>query len=216
MNRLSMKVVCLSALVMGVAGRATAGPVYTFFQITNNGNTNVGGQLKMEVNAGGPGVLFTFTNEVGTASSITDIYFDDGSLLAGPSVESQSAGVLFSSPASPGNLPGGGAVGFVTSQAFSADSNAPVSANGVNAAIEWLTLGFTLQGTQTVDDVISELAAGTLRVGLHVQAIGTTGGSESYVNVVPLPGAAWAGLSLLGSMGGVGFFRSRRRSAELD
>src|SRR3989337_434902 len=63
---------------------------FGFFNITNNGNPDVASQLSVDVwdkaqadanfgitlNAGN--ILFVFKNAVGIASSITDIYFDDG------------------------------------------------------------------------------------------------------------------------------------------
>ena len=47
----------------------------------------------------------------------------------------------------------------------------------------------------------------------HVQGVGSTGQGSGWVGpgvVVPLPAAAWMGMSLLGGVGGVGFFRRRR------
>lgn len=180
---------------------ASAGPVYSFYKLTNNGNVDVGSQLAVEVNPAGPGqVSFTFTNNVGIASSITDVYFDDGTLL-GIATVTYSAGVNFSQGASPGNLPGGNLAtpAFVTTAGFSADSNPPTEANGVDAANEWLTITFNLINGKTFNDTIAALASGELRIGLHVQAIGQTGGSDSYINnpnPIPLPGAA-----LLGALG---------------
>jgi hypothetical protein len=149
-------------------------------------------------------VLFTFKNNVGIASSITDVYFDDGTLLAMGQITS-STGVSFTALASPGDLPGHQDVNppFVTTQGFSLDSTSGqdgVKAHGVDAATEWLSVLFTLQGTQTYADTLAALANGSLRIGLHVQAIGATetfdGGSDSYVNtvsVVPVPGAVLLG-----------------------
>jgi hypothetical protein len=53
---------------------------------------------------------------------------------------------------------------------------------------EELGITYTLQTGQTIDDVLAELADGTLRIGIHVQGYETEG-SEGFVNVVPEPGA---------------------------
>jgi hypothetical protein len=222
MHRSMVRLLGFTSVILGSASWASAGPVFNFYRITDNSSLgDIGGQFEMEVDAGlvgtndVPGVHFTFRNMVGTASSITDIYFDDGTLLAGPTVESQTLGVNFASGATPRELPGANAVEFDTTQGFSADSNPAVAPNGINASTESLILGFTLQGTQTVDDTINALATGALRVGLRVQALPDED-SDGYVNgaaVVPLPAAAWMGMSLLGSVGGAGLYRRRRTLA---
>lgn len=175
------------AMVLAAFGSpASAGPTYSFSCITFNNPTDCGigsGQLEMEViDDGGGLVSFLFTNAVGLASSITDVYFDDNALLDGFNITS-SAGVSFSSPATPANLPGGSSmvVPFVTTLNLSADSDPPVAANGVDASTEWLRLTFGLLGTNTYASVISDLASDDLRVGLHVQAF-ESGGSESFVD----------------------------------
>jgi hypothetical protein len=124
------------------------------------------------------------------ASSITGIYFDDGTLLGIASIQSGS-GVSFSQGASPGNLPGANnaSPAFVTTAGFSADSNPPTQPNGVNPG-ESLGITFNLQGVQTFDDVLMDLGDGSLRIGVHVQGF-AGGGSESFVNApapVPEPG----------------------------
>ena len=181
------------------AGSASANSItYNFAQITNNGNVNVASQLSVEViDLGGNQVAFKFFNNVGTASSITDIYFDDGTLLAMGTISS-SAGVAFTAPATPSNLPGGQNINFNTTQQFSLDANNPSVANGVNAANEWIMVAFTLQNGQTWADTIAALASGALRIGVHVQGIGPNGDSNSFVssNTVPDGGSTMA---LLGS-----------------
>jgi len=194
---------------------------FTFFNITNNNNEDLSDQLYGVVSSVGDQVAFTFYNDVGIASSITDIYFDDGTLLGIASISS-SEGVAFTQPATPGDLPGGNDLTppFVTTKGFSADSDPPAAPNGVNAATEWVQIVFDLVGGQTFADTIAALTDKSLRVGLHVQAIGALGGSDSYVNnipfdpnqgQVPLPGA----LVLLGA----GLFRlaayGRRRRNEV-
>ena len=159
-------------------------------------------------------VLFTFNNSGPLASSIVDVYFDDGSLLgiAGLIDADEgvggSMGVDFSLGASPPNLPSanGADPDFEATAAFSSDSDSPVQPNGVNPG-EMLGILFDLQGTQDFQDVINELISGALRIGIHVQGFGD-GGSESFVNApVPVPAAVW----LLGSgmLAMVGFGRRR-------
>lgn len=188
---------------------------YGFGCITNNLAVDCGigeAQLFVDVtSAAAQEVTFTFYNNGPAASSITDIYFDDGSLLAIASLVDADdgvgghAGVDFSEGASPQNLPGANNVSpaFQVTTGFLADSDSPPSINGINAG-EWLDINYTLQGTQTVADVIDELSTGALRIGIHVQAF-STGGSESFVNgpaVVPVPAAAWLfGSALLGLAG---------------
>lgn len=199
------------------AAWASAGPVFNFYRISTDCLEDVGGQLSVEVNDASSGkVDFLFRNDVGIASSITDVYFDDGTLL-GIAEITASAGVSFAQGASPGNLSGGNNISpaFVTTAGFSADSDPPVEHNGVDALAEWLTIQFTLIDGKTYAQTLAAIADGSLRIGLHVQAIGECLDSDSYVNrtVVPLPAAAWMGLALLGSVGGASYLRKRRRLA---
>ena len=171
---------------------------FNFVKITNNGNPSVGGQLSVQVIdpgiSGGTDVMFKFFNNVGITSSITQIYFDDGSLLEISAITYSGAGVAFTKPATPGNLPGANLVSpaFVTTDQFSAGSDPPPVANGVNTSAEWVAITFNLQDGKAPDDVIDALRDGSLRIGLHVQGYTTVPPppslSESYVNTVPEPG----------------------------
>ena len=172
-------------------------------------------QLSVDVtDLGGGQVLFMFSNAGPSASSITDVYFDDGTLLgiAGLIDADDNAlgpfgdlGVDFSQNASPPNLPGGNLVGFQTTAGFLADSDPPAQPNGVNP-LESLGIVFNLQLGGSFADIVNELTTGALRIGIHVQGFGT-GGSESFVNVpVPEPGTAL----LLGL--GLGVLGLRRRA----
>lgn len=163
---------------------------YAFNCLTNNNAANCGAgqaQLFMDVsNTVNPNqVLFEFRDVGPAASSIADIYFDDGSLLGIAQVYNMP-GVSFSVGASPGNLPGANAAGpaFVTTAGFSADSDAPVSPNGVNPG-EKVGILFDLISGQTYANVLNALGiaggANGLRVGVHTQSF-TNGGSESFVN----------------------------------
>ena len=191
--------VCLlSALFLASAPAKAA--TLSFYCITNNiaGDCAIGeSQLTVNVSDAGSGqVLFHFKNLAGgSASSITDVYFDDGSLLGISSI-TNGPGVSFSQDASPPNLPGGNNISppFQTTAGFLADSDPAVQPNGVNPG-EWLKIYFSLQSGGTYNDVINELGNGQLRIGIHVQGF-ASGGSESFVNnPVPVPAAVW----LLGS-----------------
>jgi MYXO-CTERM domain-containing protein len=190
------------------AASANAG-VYTFDCITNNNAADCAAgeaQLAMDVIAGpGPDqVSFVFTNFGPDALSITDVYFDDGTLL-GIATITNGAGVDFSQGASPGNLPGGNTItpAFISTMGFNADSNPPTQPNGVNPG-EMLTITFDLIAGFSFSDTIDALntPGDVLRVGLHVQGF-DGGGSESFVNV-PAPGA----LALVGL---AGLIAGRRR-----
>ncbi|MDX1925956.1 MAG: PEP-CTERM sorting domain-containing protein [Pirellulaceae bacterium] len=147
---------------------------------------------------------FKFSNSAITQSSITDIYFQDGTLLGISSI-TYSSGVSFARDAKPGDLPGGNELtpDFVTTAGFSLDSDKPIMHSGVNAASEWVTVGFTLLSGKTIHDTISALdlvhSSGAasiwnndgsyiqqnvtgLRIGIHVQSIGARSESDSFVN----------------------------------
>lgn len=166
-----------------------------------------------------PKVLFTFWNDESgidnpIPSSITDIYFDDGALLAMEEIVN-SNGVQFSLEARPRNLSGGSGMTppFETTKGFSVDSDSPVSQNGIGPG-EWLGIAFTLQDNMTVGDVDLALLAGTnlapdadpddpmtLRIGIHVQGLPDDDESDLYVQHVPVPGAAIMGMLGLACVG---------------
>ncbi len=176
-------------------------------------------QLTVDVSAAGSDtVLFEFFNTGLDQSTISEIYFDDGSLLAIASIDKTGQdgliGVSFTedsvgSVVNPPNLPSGNNITppFIATTAFSADADNPAPKWGVNIG-ESVGITYTLQSTQTFNDVITELTTGDLRIGLHVINF-ASGGSESFVNnPVPVPAAVWLfGSGLLGLVG-----IARRRS----
>ena len=187
---------------------------YDFEIFTDNGNWGVNGpnfgdenlNLFVEVYNGFETASFKFRNESGPSLgsvSITDIYFDNGTLLGISSVES-GPGTSFSKLATPTELPGANLLepDFVTNDQFSADSNPPPSKNGVEMG-EWVIIHFDLKPGGTLADVLSELADGTLRIGIHIQSF-PDGKSESAVHV-PEP----ATMCLLG-LGGLVLIKRRK------
>src|SRR5262245_30628492 len=143
----------LSALLALLPGTALA-QNYSFSCVTNSSAANCaagGSQLQLAVTAGeGGSTNFRFTNSGPLASSITDIYFDWASgaySLNGGAITDSGAGVSFSWGASPPNLPGGNAIGFVADKA--ADSNTPVQPMGVNPG-EWVNFNFDRSTTTLI------------------------------------------------------------------
>lgn len=209
MNRLSL---LTAAATLMLAGPAYAGTItYQFLNITNNSSIDLSGQLSVEVSDEGLGpgqVSFKFLNAVGLASSITDVYFDDGTLLGIANISS-SAGVKFSQGGAPPNLPGGNGINFQTTAGFLADSDPPVSKNGVNSSAEWLEITFNLINGKTYADTIAALNGGIdLRIGLHMQAL-SDGESDSYVNTVSVPDGGSAATMLGVALMGLGILRRR-------
>lgn len=202
-------------LVMSVSHATTL----SFENITNNTGTDLSGQISVVSNSVAGGVEFTFTNDVGIASSITDIYFDLGtntSLFSDISTVAMSDGVSYDLSPSPSDLPSGNTVGFTSD--FGGDSTSPkTSANGVNATGEYITFLLTFGTGFDYNDYLADLINGNFRIGMHIQAIAGINcenstdpecGSDSYVNVnpVPVPAAAWLfGTALFG------FFATSRR-----
>jgi hypothetical protein len=234
-------VVVLSAVFLAaVQGEASADLIH-FTRITSNAPANVADQLSADVSSvDATHVKFEFYNTAVIASSIADIYFDDGaadpsSLLDGIT-SIVDFGTLFGNGATPANLPAGNTLTPHSSADFSADSeNQPPTliTNGVDQSTDNVALIFLLKPSKTLSDVLAALNNGTLRVGLHVQAIagvsldetdaGVNGGevpcdfSDSFVNrpgpggEIPEPGTLLlVGTGLLGALGCI---RRRRMSA---
>jgi hypothetical protein len=155
------KLLRLAAVMFVVAGfsatPAAGATILAFDCLTNNNATNCAtGEAQFTVELIDPGsagiVDFKFLNIGSNASSITDVYFDDGTLL-GISDVVGGVGTDFSAGASPTNLAGGNLAtpAFVATAGFSADSNDPSVANGVGLG-EFVTIRFDLLPGKTFAD----------------------------------------------------------------
>jgi len=209
-----MKKLTLVAVLVGVitlfsatASQATI-ETFGFYNITNNNPTDASiGEAQLFVDVSDEfanQVLFTFRNTGPYASSISEIYFDDGSLLGIADIINDSPYVVFVQDASPPELPGANLINppFETTAGFLAESVPPPVHRGVGPG-EKVGILFDLLPAATYQDVINQLYGGSLRIGGHVIGF-ECGGSESFVNV-PEP----ATIVLFG-LGGLVFLRKRK------
>lgn len=240
-----LRSVC-AAMALGLCSATWAGTVTLGFdKITNNGAPNATSQFTVTVTDDATevpvgvviptgAVAFLFNNTGSITSSITDIYFQDGTLLAwaaAPLVGSD--GVAFNTGASPKNLPGGQNItpAFRATMNFAVDSASPTYHNGINPGEpgEWLAAVIVLKKGANFTAVYEALMGpyepnkGMLRIGIHVQGF-VNGQSESYISkyaptdptfggsVVPLPASLWAGAALLAGLGLIKWHGHYRRT----
>lgn len=172
------------ALVAFLPARASA-EVYTFsYCLENNSGLceTVADQIQVEVteSAEAGWVNFTFTNNIGIQSSVTDLYFDATGFLTQMKILYESDGVNFTAgSASPPTVPGAGSATppFEVSSSLMADSDAPAQPNGINAVGESLTISFKMANNIDFGEVIAaiDLGPGTdqgIRIAAHVQGVG--------------------------------------------
>lgn len=208
------------AAAAAVSGALTLGSVsseavpFEFFKIGGDGG-DVGHQFTVNVTDNNDGrVSFLFNNLGPVTSSITNIYFDNGPLLAiSPPLESHED-VSFELGSEPSRLPGGASLDprFVTDIEFntSVEQN---TADGIEPG-QWLEILFSLKVGQTFNTTIAALLSGALRIGLQVRAIGASGESAQFVNSptpIPLPTGLVLFLSGLAGIGFLGRYKARRR-----
>lgn len=207
----------LAALAL-TAGSAAADTFGFCLIEPSNGNGDISSQLSVEVlDAGMGNVTFRFENNVGTASSVSEIYIDDGnpteSLLSGFILSQNGTNFSYGS-AAPGDLPGGNNVGFEVSVGFLADAQGNPS-NGISTSTDHVTIQAELKMGVSFADLIARINSGETRFGLHIRAIGQNGGSDAYVSkgddTPPPPPLVPAPMTAVMGAVGLGAVVSRRR-----
>lgn len=229
-----MKAKLAGLVLLSGMSLAAQAATYHFTPITQPANASaqstvasLGNQLGVSVtDAGNNTALFTFTNNGGITSSLSEIYFDDSpsSLFSNISVQGGNGSSFQKGGASA--LPGGniGPYNFNTTQYFSAGNGVDSGSGG-----ESVTLAGTLNSGKTFVDVVNSLNGGNetntgfLRIGLRLSAIaggirddycgcgisfldkgtGTTDGGASPPPPIPEPetyGMLLAGLGLVSAM----------------
>ena len=182
---------------MAAIGAAAQATIYSFDVFTTNGvyGDNPGLNLWADVSSGAVNdgtATFTFYNESLFDCAISEIYFDDGTLL-GISIISNGPGTEFftggNNGVNPGNLPAGNNLTppFEATQSFSIEPTNPEPQNGVNTG-EWVSITFDLIDGQNLPDVLDSIESGALRVGIHVQAF--PGGNSESALMIPEPATA--------------------------
>lgn len=228
-SALKASLALFATLVVLLPARAEA-ETYTFsYCLENNSGLceSLASQLKVEVTeaADDGWVNFTFTNEVGIQSSLTDLYFDADGFLTKMKIIGESSGVDFTAgSATPPDVPGGGDATpeFVVSTSLVADSNPPAQPNGINAAGEYLTISFKMAQDVSFEEIVEALNLGPntdegIRIAAHVQGVGPRGESDSLIccdgfdNVTPSPEPASMALFGLAALGAA--YQARRRRA---
>lgn len=169
---------------------------FSFARISSNSAQDISGQLSVELwDLENGQVRFDFLNDVGIASSVSEIYFEKGSLHSIDSIINDPSFTNFTSgSAAPPSLPGGASLTppFAGISAFSADTAPGPPGNGLNHTDEVFQMIFNLESGQTANDILNEMTSGDLRIGLHVRSIGADEESDSFVtggspHVIPEP-----------------------------
>jgi hypothetical protein len=209
MSAWTLRTMFAAAATLAVSCGMASATTISFNVFENADNAPIGGLV---VNAtvidNGASADFVFTNTSSINSSITDIYFEKGAdqVLGAGSIFLESSGVNFSNGASPPNPPG--SIGGWDGNHYSADSDSPVSTNGINPT-ESLTIRFGYDAGKNFADLLQALTTPSFRIAMHIQGVGNGSSVWAVSKPVPAPGAA----GLLASAGLIAARRRRTRAA---
>jgi hypothetical protein len=193
------------ALVVGLASAlltttANAGFIINFgtdedvggFNISEVARESIGAAHQVEVKVNGGLIDFVFTNaDITYGSIIADIYFGKaptfGADFTFSAFTASTGDVAFSVGANPfdpppngPNTPNGPNNVFAS---FSADSDAPVTSNGIGNG-ESLTVSFL--SDKTIAEIKTSFLSGAYQIATHVQSIGEGGESQYFVSNPPV------------------------------
>lgn len=200
MGRFRTLAVCaLSVCLLSVPAYSQ---LYIFAQITGD-SLDCPDAFTMEVVEQGDQALFTFTNNCDNDGVLGRIFVRENDLITFNSVFDQPEGVSFSSPVKENAmLPGGKGLGFTPHNTYSINADPARPKNGLHYE-DYVSILFDLNNGVVFDDVIADLDAQLLGVGIHAQSL--PGGTSAAFATVPEP----ATLALIGI--GTLLIRNRKR-----
>ena len=229
-----MKVLASIAAVAGLAlGSAWLAPCANADEINwvgpveGNASEDLSSQLGLEVvvdPSDSTKVLFKFTNDVGTSSSVMEIYFEqaleDWIDLDTMAIDSQTGGTTTpdfdAGSADPGGPPGlsGFTVGNMNLAAADAGEGGPTK--GINESGDEVVISFDFADDATLAGLVAALNSATQSdalLAVHVTSIGSSENSDTYFTGIETPEPT--SIVLLGSaLMGLVFVEKRRRRAD--
>lgn len=201
------------------AGGRAAMTTFGFTNVTHKAMVDVTDQLRVDViEEGDHAVAFQFFNEGTVCSSITGAYFDGiaahlndpmrSTDFAITDSDGAGTGVQFVYRQSPRVWPGAPA-SFVEDWWAGSSGIRPGVSNFTNAqgqVQEWVRVTFRFADSYSYSDVIADLHAGRLSLGLHIQGLtpppwDPEATSDAYLMHTPLPASVLLGIFAVGCAG---------------